>query len=456
MDYVRYLRKVQLMAEARQPTTPPTSLPRLIHPARAWVLGLVYWLALWPCASAPRHSGNVWSRYMTVESLVERGTTAIERSPMLGPSGSPEVVKVGGHLYSDKPPVLSALTAGVYLPLWWSGWRFSGSPSQFVRVNWVLVAVVVGLASALAVVASRLLLQCVEMPTILADVLALALGFGSQLFSYAVTFNNHSVAAGLITMAFALVALERSRSRRGWAGLLAGLAATIDLPAGGASALVLACWLAARSKRLPMVYLSMAALPALLHAALQMATTGSPLPVEMTPGAFDFAGSYWNTEAGRARETVPRWRWGLELLVGPQGWLTVTPLIALGLAGMARIAFRKGDPLRPTALALGVVTLLLLGYYTWGVRRIDFAGLSFGTRHLLAISPLCLVFGVAWLARWRLHGAAAIVFLMCWLVSGVYAWEGMLDPWSRIERRRDVPLILLQRGVLYPWSSYQR
>ena len=411
-------------------TTPPITLPRPISPARAWVLGLVYWLALWPCASVPRHSGNVWSRYMTVESLVERGTTAIDRSPMLGPSGSPDVVKVGGHWYSDKPPVLSALTAGVYLPLWWSGWRFSGSPSQFARVNLVLVALVVGLASAAAVVASRLLLQCVEMPKLLADWVALALGFGSQLFSYAVTFNNHSVAAGLITSAFALVALERaeSRTRRGWAGLLAGLAATIDLPAGGASMLVLACWLIARSKRLPIVYLCMAALPLLLHAALQLATTGSPLPVEMTPEAFDFAGSYWNTAAGRARETVPRWRWGLELLIGPQGWLTVTPLIALGLAGMVRIGCRKGDPLRPTAAALGVVTLMLLGYYTW-VR----GG---------STSPDCRSApGICWRSRrsawslpwrgWRAGDSAA----RRWSCSSCAGWSAVFTPgkecWTR-------------------------
>jgi hypothetical protein len=449
------------MAEPNGAPTPPTDatlLRRPIHPARAWALGLAYWAALWPATFVPRHSGNVWSRYMTIESLVERGTPAIERSSMLGPSGSPDVVRVDGHTYSDKPPVLSTLSALVYAPLWFSGWRFSGPPPQFVQVNLIMVTVVVGLASASAVVAMRLLLQCVDLPRGLADVVTLALAFSSQLFSYAVTFNNHSVAAGLIAWAFALVALERpgARRRRGLAGLLAGLAATIDLPAGCASALVVGIWLGARARRVPLVYLSVAALPWVLHAALQLASTGSPLPVEMTPDAFHFAKSYWITEAGRARETVPRWLWGVELLLGPQGWLTVTPLVALGLAGMGRIVLSKRDPLRPLAASVGFVLLMLLGYYTWGVRRIDFAGLSFGTRHLLAVSPLCLVFAVEWLSRWRYRRTAAAVFAVCLLVGGVYACEGMIDPWSRIERRRDLPLVILQRGVLYPWSSYQR
>ena len=213
----------------------PVSLPLLrrpIHPARAWVLGVLAWLALWPFVNPLRHSGNVWSRYMTIESLVERGTTAIERSPLLIPSGSPDVVKIGPHVYSAKPPVLPALATLLYAPLYVSGQRFSGPPPQLFRVNWVLVVGVVGLSTAATTAATRLLLQLVDVSAWCADLLALSLTFGTQLFSYAVTFNNHSVAAGLITWAFALVALEReeSRVRRGLAGLCAGLAATIDLP----------------------------------------------------------------------------------------------------------------------------------------------------------------------------------------------------------------------------------
>jgi hypothetical protein len=175
----------------------------------------------------------------------------------------------------------------------------------------------------------------------------------------------------------------------------------------------------------------------------------------MTPQAFDYAGSYWTTEAGRFRETVPRWAWGLELLVGPQGWLTVTPALAFGLLGIALIACRRSDPLRPAAWTAGAVTAVLIAYYTWGVRRTDFAGLSFGTRHLLAVSPIVFFFAVAGLDRLR-NRWANVAFALVLVVGIVYAWAGMIDPWSRIERRPDVALRVLQRGVLYPWSSYNR
>src|SRR4051794_15155445 len=105
---------------------------------RPLIVGLIFWAALVPLARRPRHSGNVWSRYMTIESLVERGTLAVDRSPLRAISGSPDLIKVGPHFYSDKPPVLPVLSAIVYVPLYLSGDSFSGSGAQFVFVNWTM------------------------------------------------------------------------------------------------------------------------------------------------------------------------------------------------------------------------------------------------------------------------------------------------------------------------------
>jgi hypothetical protein len=96
----------------------------------------------------------------------------------------------------------------------------------------------------------------------------------------------------------------------------------------------------------------------------------------------------------------------------------------------------------------------LFGFYIAGVRRIDFAGLSYGTRHLVAMAPLIYFFAVVWVSRsgrW-----AWLLFVVLWCVGAIYAWGGMIDPWTRLERRPDLTLRVLQKGVLYPWSSYQR
>ena len=437
----------------------PTTRAVPVSWRRCGLVALAFWLALCPLAYSPRHSGNVWSRYMTIESLVERGTLAVERSPLRPISGSPDLIKAGDHLYSDKPPLLAVLAAGIYGPLYLLGLRFSGSATQFVIVNWIMVMAVSGLGSALAVLGIRKLLQSTPLPPLVADILALASGFGSQLLTYGVTFNNHSVAAGLITTAFAIVVSEDHVKKPGigrfLAGLLAGIAAGVDLPAGGAILAILGSWLVLRSRAFPWSFLAGCVGPLIAAAALQTLETGSPLPAEMTPALFDFKGSYWESEIGRFKETGPRARFGLELVVGPQGWLTVTPVLWLGIVGLCVIALKKVDPLRPLALAIGTLVGILLIYYTWGVRRTDFSGLSFGTRHLLAVSPL--VFAFAMISTSRMGRALPwAVFLVVWAVGTVYSIAGMKDPWTRIERRDDMGLAVVKRGTLYPWSSYRR
>jgi hypothetical protein len=435
---------------------------RRVHRLRPWFLGALYAVALLPMSIAPRHSGNVLSRYMTTEGIVERGTLAIETSPLLARSGSPDIVRFGPHYYSDKPPVLSALAAILYAPLYGAGIRFSGPPEHFVWANLVLVWGVVGVASGLTLVWLRELLQAAPVPPWIADLLTLGFGFTTPLLTYAVTFNNHSVAAALITGGLAFVLLEEpdrahTRRRQAVAGVLAALAFTIDLPAGGVTLGALGIWLTLRTRSIPLAFMAGALAPLVLHAALQSMVTGTPFPAEMYPEAFAYPGSYWASPEGQWKETGPRWQFGLEFLIGPQGWLTVTPVLAFALIGLVLVLSRRGDPLRPMAMAvIGMVAVLLI-YYIWFTRRTDIAGHSFGTRHLLAVTPACYVFAVVGLARLRSR-FAAILFVLLMFVGGVYAVAGMRDPWSRIEIRapKEPALGVLQRFVLYPWSSYSR
>jgi hypothetical protein len=444
-------------------TSRPAPAPPPAPARRALVLGLLYGLALVPLAAAPRHSGNVWSRYMTIESIVERGTLAVERSPLRAISGSPDLIRSGRHLYSDKPPLLAALGALVYAPAHHlGGLRMAGSPSQFARMNLLLVSAFAVAGSALAVAGMRLLLALAPLSPWAADAMAMLGGVATLLLSYAVTFNNHSVAAGLITMALALATLDRpaapvkARRRDLIVGLCAGLALTIDLPAGATVAAAIGLWSTVERRRFPLFYAVGMAGPVLVHALLQVATTGSPLPAELTPAVFDYPGSYWNTPEGRWVEPGPRWRFGVEFLVGPQGWLTVTPALVAGMVAIPILASRRGgDRVGPLARVVGGTVLVLVVYYVFGVRRTDFAGMSFGTRHLLAITPAVWALGVIGLARlrrplaWGLFGAAVAI-------GTVYAVAGMRDPWSRIERRDDGGLRLVKRLTISPRSSYRR
>ena len=433
----------------------PLPLVRPVRGVRPWLLGAVYAATLIPLSLPAKHSGNVLSRYMTIEAIVERGTLAIERSPILARSGSPDIVRFGTHSYSDKPPVLPVLASPIYLALYAGGIRFSGSGLQFALANLGLTWGVVGLASALTLVWLRWILQGVDLPAWAADLLTLAFGFGSLLLTYGVTFNNHSVAAALILGAVASTLLESDGSAnrsRFLAGLTVAMAATIDLPAGGVMLGGLGLLHAVRARSFPWAFAVGALGPLVLHAWLQSLVTGSPLPVEMYPKAFDFPGSYWTTPEGTWREHGPRWRFGLELVVGPQGWLTVTPVMVFALAGMILVLATKGDPLRPMAgVVLGSV-VVLVAYYTWGVRRTDFGGQSFGTRHLLPITPACFFFAVVALQRLRWKILMVPLFVALLGLGAVYAWAGVADPWSRVldRAKADPALKAVQSLVIYP------
>ena len=435
---------------------------RPVSAGRVWGWGLLCWLLLAPLIllRPPQISGNVSSRYMTIESLSQRGTLAIERSPLLARSGSPDVVRFGMHLYSDKPPVLPTLATPIYFALRMAGVRFTGSLGEFVACNFALTWLVVGTASALTLVALRALLQGVAIPAWSADLATLAFGIASPLLTYAVTFNNHSVAAGCVTAAWALALLERPGRATGGTrfliGLLAGLAATIDLPVGGLTLAGLGLVEVVRGQRAAFGYALGAVGPLLLHGVLQAQVTGSPLPAEMYPGAFDYPGSYWLTPEGQWIDPRPRWQFGLDFLVGRQGAFTVLPALWFGVVGLVA-AITSGRGTRAAAIIVATSVLILLGYYVWGVRRTDFAGSSFGVRHLLAIEPLVYLFAILALTQIRPRSLVLAAFVGATLVGGVYAVAGAFEPWSRVETRAATNpwLRSLQRGVLYPHGLYR-
>ena len=450
---------------ASQPPPPWGGWPRIrpVSVGRVWIWGILYWLILAPILLiAPQMSGNVASRYATIEAIATRGTLAVDRSVILRQGGSPDVVKFAGHSYSDKPPVLPALAAPVYFALQAAGFRFTGSIGQFVVCNFVLTWGFTTLASALSLVALRAMLQGVAIPPWAADLATITFGLASPLLTYAVTFNNHSVAAGCITVAWAFTLLERrdrlsSASRSPFAaGLLAALAATIDLPVGGLTLAGLGGIMLARGGRALAMFSGGAFGPLLLHAGLQSLVTGTPLPAEMYPAAFDYPGSYWLTPEGRWQDPRPRWQFGLDFLVGRQGAFTVFPLLWFGLAGLVgACGARRSD--RPSAAILLGSLLILIGYYVWGVRRTDFAGSSFGARHLLAITPMVFLFAVSAVAHARPQRLVVALFVAAALVGGIYAGAGAANPWSRVElRARTNPwLRMLQHGVLYPRGTFR-
>jgi hypothetical protein len=232
----------------------------------AWVA--LFFLLVW-VVFTHSHAGsaNDRSRMAAVESLVHRGTWAIDESPF----STIDRIYVDGHFYSDKLPLLTFVGSGVYRALH-NGFHLTLDAGQcdldespcHCRAfcsersgdspDWayyLLTLTLVGLPSALMLALFYHVTGFFGLGNPAALLLTATLGLATQVFPYSTVFNNQLPAtACLLASFYALLRARLLRARllrarllrvrdghnpRRWlfiAGLLAALALTFDLGAG--------------------------------------------------------------------------------------------------------------------------------------------------------------------------------------------------------------------------------
>lgn len=188
-------------------------------------------------------SWNDGSRLATVECLVDHGTWAIDESVFVKvppspaiqpygpranefPNGTLDKLFINGHYYSDKSPVPALVMAGPY----WL-WRTFGGPSVADRPDlfcWWMTLLTSGLAYVVSVLSMNALAQRIGLPWQHRLLTIAALAFGTIALPYSRTVNGHEMLLGIT----AALILALHRSAFVVAGVLAGLAYSIDLGAG--------------------------------------------------------------------------------------------------------------------------------------------------------------------------------------------------------------------------------
>ena len=187
----------------------------------------------------PFLSANDRSRWLTIRSLAERGTFAIEDLAAEPGWDTIDAVvhpdKTGTlHLYSSKPPLLSLLLAGPYwLIVQTTGWTLGDHPFLLGRFMLVLYGLI---PLGIIILASC---SCIELTgaTDRGKIWSAAtIACGTLLTTFAVALTNHSFAAACAAVSLYCVLVVTTKEGRSWllfaiAGLTAGLAAAFDLPA---------------------------------------------------------------------------------------------------------------------------------------------------------------------------------------------------------------------------------
>jgi hypothetical protein len=394
---------------------------------------------VWPAVRpepTPMFSSNDKSRWATVRAIVETGSYVIARRENFRDATGPFrdsglIVNRDGRLdsldvvmnpdtgefYSSKPPLFPTVLAGGYWVLYnWCGLSLD-------RDRWPVVIILL-LAVNVAPFAAYLALLARLAEGWGATDFGRVFGFtagcvGTYLTTFSATLNNHTPAACCVL--FALYPLVRRRPAgaaegRGelfLAGLFAGLAVTIELPAAAFAAGLLVPLLVARPRQTLASFVPGLLLPLAAFFAANYAALGRLRPAYSEFGGpwYEYGGSHWL----RLREPVrprgidfnaePPGVYLLHLLVGHHGWFSLTPAWVVGLIGLAGQWRRVGPAVAsvfrrvpgpvwtpPLVAALtAAVTAVLVGFFLTRTASYNYGGNTSGLRWLFWLTPLWLL-----------------------------------------------------------------
>lgn len=321
-----------------------------------------------------------------------------------------------GHVYSGGAPGLAFALAPAHLLLR----PFLAGPPLVLA----LTLLGASLPFALSVVGVRRAVAASGRLDV-AELAAVAHGFGTIALAFATRLYAHSLVVCLLAFSLALI-LERRRLAL--AGLLAAAAVVCDYNVGLAAFALLALVVAQEGTKGAVPFAIGAAGPAALLAAYHTACFGAPW---RTPYDFHADPATRAIVAAGYGFSWPRPWIVLEVLFGlRRGFLFTQPIALAGLVGLGALAARRD---RRALFALAVTLAVLLAHAS---RAVDWhAGASFGARYSAHALPfLALGYPRAFDLLGRARVPAVLASAALALVGAVTDWPGFdaLTFWQRL------------------------
>lgn len=431
---------------AVQPARPGWQVSR---PLKRLIILLVL-IAVCTTHSAPQ-SWNDQSRMGTIQALVESRSFVIDKTDF---AGTGDKVSIGGHFYSDKPPMPQVLGAVIYLPLHHFGFRLiNGTNFSYYLITLLTVA----LFWVLGTLAFFYSLRFTGLNPEQRLLPSLALGFGSLYFTWSQTFNGHGLAAGLLAIGFCFLLRARHEghvSRNlAVAGLFLSLAATADMPTGiyyAVFGLYIVRDPLLRGRALFYVApLLVTLVPAL---AINYSIHHSIVPVQIVQAYFQYPGSPWLGSAseqlsGTHTNDLEFFRtYAVRTLVGPHGFLLYNPFLVIAVWGLAREIRRKG-PFFFEAIAMATGSTVLLLYYWLSTN--NYGGWAYSIRWFVPMLPLLFFFLYPYFEAFDPRRRRWFQALLC--VSVIIAAVGAANPWAAVGPA-DVPFKVNFKIFLTEWG----
>lgn len=344
-------------------------------------------------------SWNDISRIAAIESLVERGTWAMNDSPWF--DLTQDKVFVNGEFYSDKMPLFSFFGAGAYVILH-HVMGASLAPdcadvARFCAYYWLTI-ILVGIPATLMLWLFFRLARQKHVPLWAALVGTMAFG-GTMIFPYALVFNHHVPAAASLFASFFILS-TRANNRGsldpavsvGWmfaAGLLAALAISFDALAGIMAASLFGIMLARYRSQFPFFALGAAA-PLVVTALLDYQIAQTLIPPYLITDGYNYPGSAFPATIGGNGTPDDYAAYAFRMFLGGQGLFAFNPLLLFALAGAIAVALNRQQPLWIEALFTTLGFVLLSLYLAVGTG--NFGGTAYGERWFIPAIPVLFSF----------------------------------------------------------------
>lgn len=399
---------------------------------------LVFFFAFAVCALLTKPHALSWndlSRLATVDSLVSRGTFAIDGSTFAAQTY--DKYRYGGRTYSDKPPALAlqgAAVAEIVRPL---GITLERTPHTAIYlITLFTVGFWFALGSAYAYAFQRLL----GFTRVWAALAAGLTGMATLALPYATVLANH-VPAGAAALAgvYHLVRGRTSVVNAAIGGLFLTLAYAFD-----ASQVVFAIAAIALLWGAPArtwIVFGLACIPVV---AAQLAFNGS-VSSGLGPPAINQA--TWADPSSpfhRADQTLlpfsstgDYFRYAAYLLIGDKGLIVYTPLTLVCAYGFARMCAGSAEMRR---IAVAVVSTFVLYFILMVAFTNDYGSLNYGERRYVDL--FFVVFVALGPARAALADSANAVARIAMQLSIALAMLGVLAPFGEPRHESGIAFVL--------------
>lgn len=386
--------------------------------------------------STPLQSANDRSRWVTVWSLVERGTFQIDEIDADSRWSTIDKVRYRRddsepyHFYSSKPPLLSTIVAGLYAIE-----RATIGFGLFHETKFVTRFLLMFVNVLPFYFALRSLSHCLRIfrasPAVRVFVLAVA-GFGSMLTPYLTTLNNHTPAVMCamfsITAAARMISRNRNESRTfrssldfASLGFFSALTCCFELPAAQLGVLAFVSAMLIHRRQTVCYFIPAALIPLIAFFVTNWLATGGVKPFYATYGTetylYEHNGipSYWLNPHGLDANSESTSVYLFHCILGHHGLLSLTPVLCVSLLGWwlticrgralwtAPMLSESAPQIEGTDAASGkwhgdraqnfliltgtVMTLITLGFYLTRTQNYNYGGNSVGLRWMLWLSP---------------------------------------------------------------------